>query len=113
VESTGLRLALIDERMSARVLAISLNITVIVVPNFLTVSAFAVGAYEPPCHSQEDDFLNARKVLEKCVDLLPQVQGSTAPSRAQNKVDSLLCLGELKNLNEKAKPLSSCRNESR
>jgi hypothetical protein len=86
-------------------LAISLIIVVVVVPNFFAISAFAVGAYESPCRPQEDDFLNAKKALEKCVDLLPQVQ--------ENPAHSLLCSNELKALNEKAKPLNACRNESR
>jgi hypothetical protein len=75
-----------------------------ILPHLSERSAYAVAPYEPPCRAQEADYQNSKKNLETCADLLSQ-----APADA----NSLHCLSELKDLNEKAKLLSRCRSESR
>ena len=71
----------------------------------ISAKALAVGNYEDPCRSQNDAFLDSKKVLEACVDRSNLTE--------TEKSKTLSCLTELKDVDEKAKLLHDCRNKFR
>ena len=71
----------------------------------ISAQALAVGNYEAPCRSQNDTFLDAKKTLETCIDHLGVAE--------EEKYDTLRCLNELKEVNERAKLLHDCRSKAR